>query len=105
MAAVRRLKEHIAREIKNVRVNRRKEDGSGAEKSVLAGTTRLRGDILDLAGVAVVARRFAAVDEIGVKRIGGDVAIFFNADGMPIAESNLPVVAAAGDGGGAALLL
>src|SRR5207302_6215212 len=53
----------------------------------------------------VEARALAAVDDLGIERVGGDVAILIGADGMPVAEGDLAIVAAAGDAGGAALLL
>src|SRR5580693_3069602 len=47
----------------------------------------------------------AAVDDIGIRAVDDDVAAFFATDGRPIAKSDLAVIAAAGDGGGAAVLL
>src|SRR5262249_20725232 len=65
----------------------------------------LRGDVLHLAGGAVVARHLAAVDEVRVERVGGDVAVLLGADGVPVAEGDLAVLATAADAGRAALLL
>ena len=53
----------------------------------------------------VEARGFAAVNQIGMQRIGRDVSIFFDAHRMPIAKSDFAPVAAAGDAGRAAFLL
>src|SRR5258707_6448194 len=47
----------------------------------------------------------AGIDKVGVKRIGRDVAVFEASDGPPVAESDFAVIAAAGHGGGAAILL
>src|SRR5207244_13339216 len=62
-------------------------------------------NILHLAGSAVIARYLASVDEIGMERIGRDVAILLNADRMPIAKGDLPMRTPADDGGRPALLL
>jgi len=48
---------------------------------------------------------FAAVDQIGMQGIGRDVAVFFDADGGPIAKGDFAEVAAAGGADGAAFLL
>src|SRR5262249_8211310 len=63
------------------------------------------GESVDLAGGAVVARELAAVHPGGVGRVGGHVAVLLDADGVPLAERDLAVVAAAADAGRAALLL
>ena len=52
-------------------------------------------DVLHLAGAPVVARHLAAVDDVGVERVGRDVAVLLDADRLPLAERDLPVVAAA----------
>ena len=59
----------------------------------------------DLPGAAVVARDLAAEDDIRVERIGDGVAVLLDADGMPFAEGDLAVVAAARHARRAALLL
>ena len=56
-------------------------------------------------GAPIVAREFPAVDDVGIERIGRDVAVFLRGHGMPIAKSDRAVVAAAGDAHGAAFLL
>ena len=45
------------------------------------------------------------IDDIRIERIGHGVAVLLDADGMPFAEGDLPVVAAARHAGRAALLL
>jgi hypothetical protein len=53
----------------------------------------------------VEARDLAAVDEIGVKRIGREVRILVATDWMPVAERDVAVAAAVRDADRAALLL
>ena len=92
---------------------RRRACGSTCEKTTGAVRTeaeigrphRRRRDVLDLAGAPVEARHLAAVDDVGVERVGRDVAVLFDADRVPFAEGDLAVVAAARDAGRAALLL
>ena len=105
LPSVRGLKEDIGTEIENVRIDRREEQGSGAQKTILAGPHRLRGDILHLTGGAVVAGDLAAVNEVRMERIRGHVAVFFHTNRMPFPKGDLPIRAAADDGGRAALLL
>ena len=47
-------------------------------------------DVLHLARPAIIARDLAAVDDVGIQRIGGDVAVFFDADRVPIAKGERP---------------
>src|SRR5262249_42385778 len=51
------------------------------------------------------AGELAAIHEVGVERIGHDVAVLLRGDGVPVAHRDLAVVAAAGDAHRAALLL
>ena len=99
MAAISRLEQHVACEIENVRIDRRKQKRGRAQKAILARAHRLGSHVLDLAREAVVARGLAAVDQMRVERIGSDVAVLFHAHGTPVAEGDLAVVAAAGDAG------
>ena len=65
-------------------------------------------DVLHLAGGPVEFRDFAstaAINNVGVERIGRDIAILDYAYGMPLAIGDGAVVAAAGDADRAALLL
>ena len=87
--------------------------GSSGEKTI--GSVRItrksgraqrhRHDVLRLAGAAVVARELAAIDDVGIERIGHHVAVLFRRHRMPVAKGDLAVVAAAGDAHRAALLL
>ena len=53
----------------------------------------------------IEARDLAAVNQVGMQRIGRDVSVFFDADRMPVAKSDFATVAAAGGAGRAAFLL
>src|SRR5207244_3855828 len=105
LAAVRRLEEHIAAEIEDVRINRRKKQRRSAQKAIFSGTADLRPHVLHLSRGAVETADLAAIDEIGIERIGRDVAVLFDADRTPFAKGDLAIVAPAGDAGRAALLL
>src|SRR5205807_4728726 len=69
--------------------------------------TRLQGDwSSDVCSSDLVeARDLSAVYDVGVQRIGSDIAVLLRADGTPLPERDLSVVAAAHDSGGPALLL
>ena len=75
------------------------------EDAVLAGAQRLRRDVLRLAGLLVEADDAAAVDDVRVQRIRRDVGVLVGADTHPVAERDLPAVAAARDPDRTALLL
>ena len=102
-AAVFGEPEGVGREVKIVGVDGRELQRLGAEDAV--GAERLGLDVLNLAGATVVLGYFAAVDDVGIERVGCGVAVFFDADGMPVVEGDATVVAAAGDAGAAAVLL
>ena len=104
-AAGRRFPERVRREVHDVRIDGGEDHRRGAQRPEIRGADRCRRDVLNLAGLAVVSRDLAAVDDVGVQRIGHGVAVFLDADRMPLAERNHPVAAAAGDAGRAALLL
>ena len=84
-----------------MRIDVAEEQRRGAQVAIVAA----RCDVLDFAGDAVELRAVAAVDDVGIERIGRDVVVLLGADGMPVAEGDGAIVAAAGDAGGAALLL
>ena len=91
-----------------MRVERREHRGLGAVGTIFRVTKRDRSDVLHLAGGPVKLRDFAsaaAINNVRVKGIGGDVAIFDHANGMPVAGGEGAIVAAAGNADGAALLL
>jgi hypothetical protein len=72
------------------RDNRRRAERDGARSSASVGA-------------AVVAAEPPAVHDVGIERIGGDVPVLLDPDRMPLAEGDLPVVAAALDADGSAL--
>jgi hypothetical protein len=91
-----------------VRVEGENIDGLGAVGAVFRVAQRNRRDVLHLPGGPVELRDLAAaaaVDNVRVERIGRDVAIFDDAHGMPLAEGDGAIVAAAGDADRTALLL
>ena len=81
VAAGRRLPQRVRREVQRVRIDRREEHRQRADDAVVAAAAAdARRDLHDLAGAAVVARDLAAVDDVGIERIGRDVAVLLDAD-------------------------
>ena len=105
VAAVGGFEEDVGGEIENVWVDWRKHDRLRAVEAVFAGADNPGADILNLAGAAVEFGELAAVEDVGMERVGGNVAVFLDADGVPVAERNGAVIAAAGDADGATFLL
>ena len=101
LAAIGGLEDHLRAEVEHVRIDVAEEQRRGAQIAIVAA----RIHVFDFAGDAVELRALAAVDDVGIERIGRDVAVLVGADGVPVAKGDLAVVAAAGDTGGAALLL
>ena len=64
--AIGGFEQHVRSEIKNVPVNRRKNQRSSTVKAIFAGTQNDRRNVLRLPGDAVKTRRFAAVDKMGI---------------------------------------
>ena len=81
------------------------EQGHGAQEAVPAGPESLRCYVLRLPGSPVEAKDPAAVNDIGIEGIGRDIGVLVRAYADPVAEGDLPAVAAAGDADGAAFLL
>ena len=104
MAAVGRLEDTLPARIRLSDPRERRATGPCAESGICR-CARLRGDILHLARGAIETGHLAAVNDVRVERIGRDIAIFLDADGVPLAESDLAIVAAADDAGRAAFLL
>src|SRR5882762_11764842 len=88
-----------------MRIDRREDHRLGADHPKISRAKRFRHDALSLPRAAIVARELSAIDDIGVERVRRHIAIFLSSDGMPFAESDLAIVATAGDAGRAALLL
>ena len=115
-AAVGGFEEALAAVVERVGIVRREHERGGpleamfhAECAVSVRKFGLLGDRLDLADVAIVAGDVAlivgGVDDVGIGGIGSDVAGFAAADVIPIGAVDGAVVAAAGDGHGAGVLL
>ena len=92
-AAVARLPECVRREVQRAWIDRREQHWLRANDAIVAAAQRLRSDLLCFASAPVVSRDLAAVDDVGVERIGRDVAVLLDANRMPFAEGDLPVVA------------
>src|SRR6185295_7224575 len=105
VSAARRFEQHVAGEIKNVRIDRREDHRRGAKEAILAASSGFGRNVLDLARAPIEARDLAAVNDVWVQRIRRDVSVFFDADRMPFAKGDLAVVASTGDSNRAALLL
>ena len=88
-----------------MRIDRREDQGSGAIEPVLPRAQHCRRNILGLRGRAVEAGDSASIYQIGVERIGSDVAVFLDAYRVPVAKGDGAIVAAAGDTNAAAFLL
>ena len=112
IAAVRSLHQKLRRLIERVRRLKRERDRRGPWITMLHLRANLGGrrrDVLHLSGLRVeteeLAAGAAAVNNLRVHRIGKDVTTFAGADRMPIAKSDLAVVAAADHRRRAAVLL
>src|SRR5207302_5859468 len=77
----------------------------GADRPIVGAASASRRDLIRLAGAAVVSAQFAAVDDVGVERIRGDVAVLLYGDRMPLAERDAAVVSTARHARGSTLLL
>src|SRR5207247_10210065 len=97
--------QHIATEVQDMRVERREQERHRPDEAVSPRAHRLGRDVLDLARAPVEARDLAPVHDVRVQRIGCHVAVLLRADGMPLADGDLSLGAAARDAGRSALLL
>ena len=88
-----------------MRIDGGEDDRGRPQRPEVGRPNRRRRHVLDLTDRAVVARDLAAVDDVAVQRIGHGVAVLLDADRMPLAERDHPVVAAARHAGRAAFLL
>ena len=108
ISAVGSFEEHVAGEVKHVRIERREHGGLGAVRAIFRITKRDRGNVLHLAGGPVKLRNLAsaaAVNNVRIERIGCDITVLDYADRMPFAEGDGAIVPATGDAGGTTLLL
>src|SRR5690242_17095808 len=105
VAAISGLEQNVGTEIQRVLVFGRKDERRSAVIAVLAGTKDYGAYVLRLRGGLVVLASLTAVDDVGIERVGRNVAIFLCADGMPVAKGDFAVITAAGGTDGPALLL
>src|SRR5436305_9469355 len=102
---VARLPKVVSGKEKQTRIDRRKEHRLGAYHSKIGGTQGHWKNPLCLAGASIVARQLATIDNIGIERIGDDIAIFLGRNRVPITKGDHAIDAATGDSDRAALLL
>ena len=94
-AAVLGQPQRVGGKVELVRIDGRKLQRLGAQRAIAA--QRLGLDVLDLPGAAIVARYFAAVDDVGIERIGRGIAILLDSHRVPVVKGDAAIVAAAGD--------
>ena len=99
------LNRTFAAEVERSWIDGREQERRGAQEPVLPAAHRFGSNVLHLPGAAIELLHLAAIDDVRVQRVGGDIAVLLGPDGVPIAGRDLAVVAAAGDAGRAALLL
>src|SRR5262249_25614182 len=105
ISPIRGLENHVRSEVERVRIDRREHERRRAQEAIFSRAHCLRGDVLHLARRAVEARHFPSENDVRIERIGGNVAVLLNADGLPFAEGDLSVRSPTGDADGTALLL
>src|SRR5579872_22866 len=108
ISAVLGFEQHVGGVIHGVRVQRREHYRLGALGAVLAAAQRNGCDILHLSRAPVVPGNFGAagaVNNVGIERVGSDIAILDGAHGVPVAEGDFAVVTPAQGAHGAAFLL
>ena len=86
-------------------IDRRKNDGRRAQKSVLPGAHSLGLYVLNFARAVIEASDLPAVDDVRIERVRRDVSVLLRAYRIPFAEGDRPVVAAAHGSDRSALLL
>ncbi len=79
VAAVARGKKHVRSQIQHVRISGRENQRRSAIEAVLSGAQNHRRNVTRLACIAVEHRNLTAVDQVGMQRIGRNVAVFFHA--------------------------
>src|SRR5215469_14687642 len=89
------LEHDIGSKVKRTWVSARKDQRRGSVKAVFAGAQHDGRNILRLPGCTIETGSFPAIDDVWIERIGRDVAIFLDPDGIPVAERNLAKIATA----------
>src|SRR5205823_4202663 len=106
-AAVQRLPHDVRREQEHVRIDSREDERRRAQRAIVrrAAATNTWANLLHVAGATIVAGDLAAVDDVGVERIGRRVAVLLDAGRMPIGVGDASVVATTAHACGTGLLL
>ena len=89
-------------------VDGREHQRLGAVGAIFLASQWNRGDVLHLPRCPVILGDFGSastIDNIGIKRVGSDVAVFDHADRVPVAEGDDAVVATSPNAYGTAFLL
>src|SRR6185312_5232068 len=86
-------------------IGRRKKHGCRPKEPVFTAADNFGRNILNLSCSFVIPRDLSSVNNVGVQRIGCDIAIFFYTYGMPFTEGDLAVIAPGSDSDRTALLL
>src|SRR2546423_15094923 len=97
VATIARLPKSVSGEEKQMRIERRKDNRLGPQHPKVVCLHRHRKYILRLTGAAIESRQLTADDNVWIEWIGDDVTIFLGRDWVPIAERDLPFIAAAFD--------
>src|SRR5437899_9816348 len=88
-----------------MRIERREKQRRSAQVSVLAGSNRFRSNILQLSRHTIETGTLAAVNYVGMQRIGCNVAPLIGANGMRFPERDFSVISPTRDSNRTALLL
>src|SRR5439155_4849 len=90
---------------KQMLIDWRKHNWLGAQHPEIVCLHRHRQNSLGLTGSSIELRQFATDDDVGIKWIGDNVAVFLGGDWLPVAKRDLAIVATTCDSNRAALLL
>src|SRR5205807_3546832 len=88
-----------------MRILRREDNRLRPQDAKILRSKRLRHDVLRLPGAAVITCQLAAVDDVRVEGIRNNIPVFLSRHRMPLADSDLAIIAPAGNARRAALLL
>src|ERR1035441_4577137 len=105
LSAVAGSTQSVRREVEKMLIDWREHNWLSANHAKIRSGDQLRNHVLRLCRAPVVARQLAAEHNVGVERIGHDIAVLFRRHRMPIAKRDLAIVAPAGNASRAALLL
>src|SRR5882724_2798188 len=108
MTAIGSSEKKICGVVKRVFIYRRKNKWLRTFGAEFPSVLHDRRNLLNLPGDPVISRHIRAagtVNNVWIHGIGNGISVLDCPNGMPIAESNFAVVAAAGNAYGAAILL